>query len=63
MHLIVNYITLFKSNSFRNILNEKKLIQLFYNSFIEEVNMKLYKESWFKTIDKYITMAIRINDR
>ncbi|AEO53138.1 hypothetical protein MYCTH_2054216, partial [Thermothelomyces thermophilus ATCC 42464] len=45
------------------ILNNKALIQLFYNGLKEKVKDKLYKYDRPKTLDKYIVQAIRIDDR
>lgn len=38
-------------------------MQLFYNGLKEEVKDELYKEERPDTIDKYIAIAIRIDDR
>jgi hypothetical protein len=36
---------------------------MFYNSLKEEVKDKLYKANQLKTLDKFITIAIHINNR
>ncbi|KAK4650901.1 hypothetical protein QC762_0114830 [Podospora pseudocomata] len=58
-----DYAAQFKIDSLRSTINDEGLMQLFYNGLKEEVKDELYKESRPDTIDKYIAMAIRIDDQ
>ena len=54
---------MFRQDSVRADLNEEGLIQLFYNSLKEEVKDVLYDKDRSDTLDVYIAIAIRIDDR
>ena len=57
------YATMFRQDSMRADLNEEGLMQLFYNGLKEEVKDVLYDKDRPDTLDAYIAMAIRIDDR
>jgi hypothetical protein len=57
------YTVLFRQDSVRADLNEEGLIQFFYNGLKDEVKDVLYDKDRPDTLDKYIAMAIRIDDR
>jgi hypothetical protein len=57
------YATLFRQDALRAEINEEGLMQLFYNGLKEEVKDELYKQDRPETLDEYIAMAIRIDDR
>ena len=57
------YATLFRQDSLRADLNEEGLMQLFYNGLKEEVKDVLYDRDRPDTLDEYIAMAIKIDDR
>ena len=57
------YAILFKQDSLKADLNEERLIQLFYNSLKEEVKDMLYDKDRPNTLDKYIAIAIKIDNR
>ncbi|KAK4173488.1 hypothetical protein QBC36DRAFT_313833 [Triangularia setosa] len=52
-----------RTDALRSEINDKGLIQLFYNGLKDEVKDELYREERPDTIDKYIAIAIRIDDR
>ena len=54
---------MFRQDSVRADLNEEGLIQLFYNGLKEEVKDMLYDKDRPDTLDVYIAIAIRIDDR
>ena len=57
------YATQFRQDSLRAAINEEGLMQLFYDGLREEVKDELYKADRPDTLDEYIAMAIRIDDR
>lgn len=63
MCLGANYAVIFKIDNLRSIINDKGLVQLFYNGFKKKVQDKLYKKLRLNTIDNYIAIIIRIDDR
>ncbi|CAP61288.1 uncharacterized protein PODANS_3_11180 [Podospora anserina S mat+] len=58
-----DYAAAFKIDSLRSKINDAGLMQFFYNGLKEEVKGELCMKSRPDTIDKYIAMAIRIDDR
>lgn len=58
-----DYAAAFKIDSLRSKINDAGLMQFFYNGLKEEVKDELCMKSRPDTIDKYIAMAIRIDDR
>jgi hypothetical protein len=58
-----NYATKFRQDSLRAEINEEGLMQLFYDGLKEEVKDELYKADRPESLDEYIAMAIRIDDR
>ena len=57
------YATIFRQDSLRAEINDEGLMQLFYDGLKEEVKDELYKVDRPETLDDYIAMAIRIDDR
>jgi hypothetical protein len=57
------YASVFRQNAFRSGINDDGLMQLFYDGLKEEVKDDLYQKDRPKTLDEYIAMAIRIDDR
>ena len=57
------YATQFRQDSLRAEINEEGLMQLFYDGLKEEVKDELYKQERPETLDEYIAMAIRVDDR
>ena len=57
------YATIFRQDSLRAEFNDEGLMQLFYDGLKEEVKDELYKNDRPETLDEYIAMAIRIDDR
>jgi hypothetical protein len=57
------YATQFRQNSLRADINDEGLMQLFYDGLKEEVKDELYKVDRPESLDDYIAMAIRIDDR
>ena len=57
------YATLFRQDSLKADLNEEGLMQLFYNGLKEEVKDVLYDKDRPDTLDAYIAIAIKIDDR
>ena len=57
------YTTQFRQDSLQANINNKGLIQLFYKGLKEEVKDKLYCLDRPTILDKYIKIAIQINDR
>jgi hypothetical protein len=57
------YATLFRQDSLRANLNEEGLIQLFYNGLKEEVKDVLYDKDRPDSLDAYIAIAIKIDNR
>ena len=59
----MTYASVFRQNAFRSGINDDGLMQLFYDGLKEEVKDDLYQKDRPKTLDEYIAMAIRIDDR
>jgi hypothetical protein len=57
------YATMFRQDSLRAEINEEGLMQLFYDGLKEEVKDELYQKDRPETLDEYIGMAVRIDDR
>jgi hypothetical protein len=57
------YATIFRQDAIRAEINDKGLMQLFYDGLKENVKDELYKVDRPDTLDEYITIAIRINNR
>jgi len=57
------YATLFRQDSLKAEINDEGLMQLFYDGLKEEVKDELYKDDRPDSLDDYIAMAIRIDDR
>ena len=57
------YATQFRQDSLQASINDEGLIQLFYKGLKEEVKDELYRLNRPATLDKYIEIAIQIDDR
>ena len=57
------YTTQFYQDLLQASINDEGLIQLFYKGLKEEVKDKLYRLDCSTTLDKYIEIAIQIDDR
>ena len=57
------YATIFRQDALRAEINDKGLMQLFYDGLKDKVKDVLYEKDRPDTLDKYIAIAIRIDDR
>jgi hypothetical protein len=57
------YATQFRQDSLRSEINDEGLMQLFYDGLKDEVKDELCKTDRPGSLDKYMAMAIRIDDR
>ena len=57
------YAALFRQDSIRAEINEEGLKKMFYDSLKEDVKDELYQKDQPDTLDEYIAIAIRIDER
>ena len=57
------YATIFRQDAIRAEINDEGLMQLFYDGLKENVKDELYKVDRPDTLDEYIAIAIRVDDR
>ena len=61
--LAMAYAALFRQDSMRVEINEEGLKKMFYDGLKEDVKDELYQKDQPDTLDEYIAMAIRIDER
>ena len=61
--LVMAYTAIFRQDSIRVEINEEGLKKLFYDDLKEDVKDELYQKDQPDTLDEYIAIAIRIDER